>query len=131
MYVILKWSCFLPFPQHGADVNLQDNWGVTPMYLAACSGQIECIRLLVQAGADITYKNKKTGASPKRLVSQTALISWIESCCQQPRSLKHLSCLHIRTALGHQRLEAIGVFDLPPPLKCYLMYEDLVLQEGL
>ncbi|CAM4698688.1 unnamed protein product, partial [Lepidochelys kempii] len=43
---------------HGADVNLQDNWGVTPIYLAACSGQIECIRLLVQAGADITYKNK-------------------------------------------------------------------------
>ncbi|XP_034632595.1 poly [ADP-ribose] polymerase tankyrase-2-like isoform X1 [Trachemys scripta elegans] len=124
-------DCTLLLIQHGADVNLQDNWGVTPMYLAACSGQIECIRLLVQAGPDITYKNKKTGATPKRLVSQTALISWIESCCRQPRSLKHLSRLRIRTTLGHQRLEAIRGFDLPTPLKRYLMYEDLVLQDGL
>ncbi|XP_054832395.1 ankyrin repeat and SOCS box protein 8-like [Eublepharis macularius] len=124
-------DCTLLLIQHGADVNLQDNWGVTPMYLAACSGQTECIRLLVQAGAYISYRNKRTGAPPKRLVSQPALISWLESCRQQPCSLKHLSRLSIRMALGHRRLQAIRDFDLPPALKQYLMFEDLTLPDKL
>ncbi|CAH2312866.1 ankyrin repeat and SOCS box 2-like isoform X1 [Pelobates cultripes] len=124
-------ECALLLIQHGADVNLQDNWGVTPMYLAACSGQMECIRLLVQAGAEITYKNKKTGLPPKRLASQVAFIAWIESFSHQPRSLKHLSRLKIRSTLGPQRLRTIRTFNLPQSLKCYLMFEDLVLQEGL
>ncbi|XP_078515453.1 ankyrin repeat and SOCS box protein 5-like [Lissotriton helveticus] len=122
-------DCVLLLIQHGADVNLQDNWGVTPMYLAACSGQTECIRLLVLAGADVTYKNKKTGLPPKRLASQTAFISWIETFSRQPRSLKHLSRLAIRDAMGHQRLRTIERFDLPLSLKGYLMFEDLVLQD--
>ncbi|KAH0630340.1 hypothetical protein JD844_013279 [Phrynosoma platyrhinos] len=124
-------DCTLLLIQHGADVNLQDNWGVTPMYLAACSGQTECIQLLVEAGAYISYRNKRTGVPPKRLVSQPALISWMEACRRQPRSLKHLSRLSIRTALGHSRLRAITDFDLPPLLKQYLMFEDLTLPEGL
>nr|XP_033782462.1 serine/threonine-protein phosphatase 6 regulatory ankyrin repeat subunit A-like [Geotrypetes seraphini] len=122
-------DCALLLIQHGADVNLEDNWGVTPMYLAACSGQMESIRLLVQAGADITYKNKKTGSPPKRLASQTALISWIESCSRQPRSLKHLSRLQIRATLGYQRLHTVESFNFPESLKAYLMFEDLALQE--
>ncbi|XP_062825701.1 poly [ADP-ribose] polymerase tankyrase-1 [Anolis carolinensis] len=124
-------DCTLLLIQHGADVNLQDNWGVTPMYLAACSGQTDCIRLLVEAGACISYRNKRTGAPPKRLVSQPALITWMEACRRQPRSLKHLSRLSIRSALGHSRLQAIKDFDLPPLLKQYLMFEDLTLPEGL
>ncbi|XP_075690176.1 transient receptor potential cation channel subfamily A member 1-like [Rhinoderma darwinii] len=124
-------DCALLLIQHGADVNLQDNWGVTPMYLAACSGQLECIRLLVQAGADITYKNKKTGLPPKRLASQVGFIAWIESFSHQPRSLKHLSRLRIRSSLGPQGLRAVRTFNLPQSLKCYLMFEDLVLQESL
>ncbi|CAJ0924919.1 unnamed protein product [Ranitomeya imitator] len=89
----------------------------------------ECIRLLVQAGADITYKNKKTGLPPKRLASQVGFIAWIESFSHQPRSLKHLSRLRIRSSLGPQRLRAVRTFNLPQSLKCYLLFEDLVLQE--
>ncbi|XP_020664473.1 transient receptor potential cation channel subfamily A member 1 [Pogona vitticeps] len=122
-------DCTLLLIQHGADVNLQDNWGVTPMYLAACSGQTECIRLLVQAGACISYRNKRTGVPPKRLVAQPALIAWMEACRRQPPSLKHLSRLSVRTALGHRRLRAIRDFDLPPVLKQYLMFEDLTLPD--
>lgn len=79
----------------------------------------------------LCFLPQRTGAPPKRLVSQPALISWMESCRHQPSSLKHLSRLSIRTALGHRRLHAIRDFDLPPPLKQYLMFEDLILTDKL
>uniref|UniRef100_A0A803T3U4 SOCS box domain-containing protein n=1 Tax=Anolis carolinensis TaxID=28377 RepID=A0A803T3U4_ANOCA len=79
----------------------------------------------------LPHRWQRTGAPPKRLVSQPALITWMEACRRQPRSLKHLSRLSIRSALGHSRLQAIKDFDLPPLLKQYLMFEDLTLPEGL
>nr|XP_006006326.1 PREDICTED: ankyrin repeat domain-containing protein 10-like [Latimeria chalumnae] len=124
-------ECALLLIQYGANVNLSDNWGVTPMYLAACSGQIECIQLLVRAGAKITYRNKKTGEAPKQLASKTVLLSWIENHRKQPQSLKHISRLQIRETLGHHRLGAIRTFTIPVPLQRYLMFEDLILEESL
>ena len=44
--------------QYGADVNRSDHWGVTPMYLAATNAQLEVIRYLIVAGAQLTYRNK-------------------------------------------------------------------------
>jgi len=38
-------------------VNATDNWGVTPMYLAASSGQLDVIQYLIAAGARLSYKN--------------------------------------------------------------------------
>ena len=73
---------------------------------------------------------QRTGVPPKRLVAQPALIAWMEACRRQPPSLKHLSRLSVRTALGHRRLRAIRDFDLPPVLKQYLMFEDLTLPDG-
>nr|XP_020664474.1 serine/threonine-protein phosphatase 6 regulatory ankyrin repeat subunit C-like isoform X2 [Pogona vitticeps]XP_020664475.1 serine/threonine-protein phosphatase 6 regulatory ankyrin repeat subunit C-like isoform X2 [Pogona vitticeps]XP_020664476.1 serine/threonine-protein phosphatase 6 regulatory ankyrin repeat subunit C-like isoform X2 [Pogona vitticeps] len=73
-------DCTLLLIQHGADVNLQDNWGVTPMYLAACSGQTECIRLLVQAGACISYRNKAVTRC---------------NCCREPACFPEPSYLHL------------------------------------
>ncbi|XP_028680808.1 ankyrin repeat and SOCS box protein 7-like [Erpetoichthys calabaricus] len=122
-------ECALLLIQHGANIDLPDIWGVTPMYLAACSGQTECIQLLVQAGAKITYRNKKTGEAPKQLASKTALISWIESYHKEPRSLKHICRMKIRGALGHRRIRALHSFDIPRSLKDYLMFEDLQLQD--
>ncbi len=46
------------FSQFGADVNRADHWGVTPMYLAATNAQLNVIRNLIAAGAELTYKNK-------------------------------------------------------------------------
>ncbi|CAG2198679.1 unnamed protein product [Mytilus edulis] len=45
--VSLYPECALLLIKHGADVNLADNWGVTPMYLAATSGQIEVMKYLL------------------------------------------------------------------------------------
>lgn len=38
-------------------MNATDNWGVTPMYLAASSGQVDVIQYLIAAGAKLSFKN--------------------------------------------------------------------------
>jgi len=40
--------------EHGADVNLRDYWGYTPLHYAASRGDNEMIRYLVSKGADVT-----------------------------------------------------------------------------
>lgn len=39
-------------------MNCSDNWGVTPMYLAASSGLLLVVHFLIVAGAKLTYRNK-------------------------------------------------------------------------
>ncbi|XP_067855198.1 ankyrin repeat and SOCS box protein 13-like [Heptranchias perlo] len=123
-------DCALLLIQNGADVDLPDNWGVTPMYLAACSGQLDCLRLLVLAGAKITYKNKNTGEAPKQLASKTAFLSWIDGYQKNPLSLKQTCRLKIRKFVGYRRLHAIRTIDIPQSLKNYLMFEDLMLYDS-
>lgn len=40
--------------EHGADVNLRDSWGYTPLHYAAARGDNDLIRYLVSQGADVT-----------------------------------------------------------------------------
>jgi ankyrin repeat protein len=57
IYLANNSSLHSLYKQNGADVNISDNWGVTPMHLAASSGQIDVIRYLVAAGAQLSFKN--------------------------------------------------------------------------
>ncbi|XP_036390313.1 ankyrin repeat, PH and SEC7 domain containing protein secG-like [Megalops cyprinoides] len=124
-------ECALVLIQHGADVDLPDIWGVTPMYLAACSGQIECIHLLVQAGAKINYKNKKTGEAPKQLSSRPALLAWLERLVREPHSLKHQCRRVVRHALGPARIPALCTLHIPLSLRDYLMFQDLHIPDTM
>ena len=36
---------------HGADVNAQDGYGLTPLHLATCYGYLEVLDLLLKSGA--------------------------------------------------------------------------------
>ena len=58
MDIIKVTGSNLYFSQFGADVNRADHWGVTPMYLAATNAQLDVIRNLILAGAELAYKNK-------------------------------------------------------------------------
>lgn len=40
--------------EHGADVNLRDSWGYTPMHYAAARGDNDLVRYLVSRGGDVT-----------------------------------------------------------------------------
>ncbi len=44
--------------EHGADVNLPDFWGYTPLHYAAIRGDNDLIRYLVSKGADVTAKTR-------------------------------------------------------------------------
>ncbi|XP_078269947.1 ankyrin repeat and SOCS box protein 5-like isoform X2 [Rhinoraja longicauda] len=122
-------DCALLLMQNGADVDLPDNWGVTPMYLAACSGQLDCLRLLVLSGAKITYRNKNTGEAPKQLASKTNFLSWIDGYQRNPPSLKQTCRLKIREFVGYRRLQTIRTFHIPQSLKNYLMFKNLTLDD--
>ena len=43
----------------GADMNLCDTWGRTPLHIAAARGDTEMVKLLLEAGADLNYRNNK------------------------------------------------------------------------
>lgn len=43
----------------GAMVNVADNRGWTPLHVAAAGGNMEAVRILLEAGADRTIKNKR------------------------------------------------------------------------
>ncbi len=47
----------------GADVNLKDNWGRTPLHYAAMGGHKEIAELLITNGANINKKNDE-GKTP-------------------------------------------------------------------
>lgn len=49
--------------EHGADVNVPDSWGYTPLHYAAIRGDLEMIRYLVDLGADVAALTR-LGMSP-------------------------------------------------------------------
>lgn len=49
--------------QYGADVNLQDRIGLTPLYHAASAGNMAVVRLLLDNGADVNATNE-IGVTP-------------------------------------------------------------------
>ena len=61
-------NAFLPAVQflveeHGADVNIKDAWGYTPLHYAAVRGGDDLIQYLVDKGADVTTPSR-LGQSP-------------------------------------------------------------------
>ncbi len=58
----------------GADVGSIDDGGNTPLVFAAYNGEVECIRLLLAAGADPTKKNER--GDDARDAAEQHLTSW-------------------------------------------------------
>jgi ankyrin repeat protein len=54
----------------GADVNVINKYGVTPLFMAAQNGHLEIVILLLKAGADVNIANKESGISPLWIASQ-------------------------------------------------------------
>ena len=47
----------------GCDINLADNSGITPLYMAAQDGKDACVQMLIDYNADI-HKARKNGMMP-------------------------------------------------------------------
>ena len=61
----------------GADLNLANNEGTTPVFIAAQNGNIPMMEALVKLGADINIYNK-CGATPLFIVSQNGCKKSVE-----------------------------------------------------
>ena len=54
----------------GADKEVRDDWGMTPLQKAAREGHTEIVNLLVNAGADITKEKDFVVGTPLHLAAQ-------------------------------------------------------------
>lgn len=127
--------------QHGADVNMADNWGVTPMYLAATNAQIEVIKHLIMAGASLTHKNmvsspvvcanyctiffQKTGDLPKQLASHKEFLSYLQRLERNPRSLQELCRIRLRKSLGEHPQTPVLRLGLPSSMCNYVALQQV------
>lgn len=118
--VSLYPECALALIKSGADVNLADNWGVTPMYLAASSGQIEVIQYLLCAGAQLSFRNLKTGEIPRELKNHPEFCDALLEMSKNPISLQQLCRICVRGQLQERPVPKIEQLNLPKQLKDYL-----------
>ncbi|XP_014663141.1 PREDICTED: putative ankyrin repeat protein RF_0381 [Priapulus caudatus] len=49
---------------HGADANATDSYGWTSLHIAVCSGRLDIVRLLLEAGADPSVADTESGMTP-------------------------------------------------------------------
>ncbi|XP_069101725.1 ankyrin repeat domain-containing protein 10-like [Argopecten irradians] len=117
-------DCALLLIQHGANVNQVDNWGMTPMYLAASSGQLEVIKYLLAAGAKPSYKNKKTGDIPKQLGVHKQFCDWLLKLSKNPPSLQQLCRIKVREGLGESLVLKMNTLNMPTKIKDYILLDE-------
>ncbi|XP_064607505.1 ankyrin repeat, PH and SEC7 domain containing protein secG-like [Liolophura sinensis] len=118
-------DCAALLIKHGADVNCSDNWGVTPMYLAASSGLLLVVHFLIVAGAKLTYRNKKTGELPKQLSGYKGFCQYLTALSRNPSTLQQQCRVVIRRHIGEHPIPKIKQLCLPRQLKEDLMLADL------
>ena len=67
--------------EFGADVNLPNSEGLTPLELAASRGHCDVVRLLVQAGACLVAKDKKSsGLIQAAAEGHMNVVAYLLSC---------------------------------------------------
>jgi ankyrin repeat protein len=78
--------------EKGQDVNAADNYGITPLMVAANLGDLEVVKYLVSKGADLSAHDlgKKNdgafGSSVEPLMPVTTRSAWGHSCPTTPSS---------------------------------------------
>lgn len=106
----------------GADVNAVGGDGKTPLRVAAESGAIELVRILVSAGADLNLDAWiLSGEWPPSVLGDAEFCTWLHSeASSQTSSLMRLCKIVIRKSIGKKIHEKISELPIPSALQLYL-----------
>jgi ankyrin repeat protein len=76
----------------GADINLLDELGRSPLFAASCKGECDVVKCLLSSGADI---NLRDAQCPDKDASNNGdLPSWSHKLISAPELSKHLTTSH-------------------------------------
>ncbi|XP_054863752.1 ankyrin repeat domain-containing protein 53 isoform X2 [Amphiprion ocellaris] len=85
-------ACLRYLLEHKADVNATDDSGQTPLHLAASEGLLDCVEMLVEAGADVLLKDS-IGLMPldfARIWCHRTVARYLKSCMWQVEKKKEM-----------------------------------------
>jgi hypothetical protein len=87
----------------GADLNIPDKYGQTPVWMATAGGNVEAIRILFELGADISIPNKKATATVKLSASSRCKTTYYcSAACQKQDWKQHKQTFETFAAAADQ-----------------------------
>eukprot|EP00798_Chlamydomonas_sp_ICE-L_P029965 gene29965-biopygen11725 len=99
-------ECVRALLANGAEVNIQDKYGYSPLHSAAMNGHVECIKTLLDCGAEVNIQDK-VGSSPMHCAAWEGRMECIKTLLASG-AMVTIQNIHGHTALdialqqGHQ-----------------------------
>ncbi|XP_041635984.1 ankyrin repeat domain-containing protein 53 isoform X2 [Cheilinus undulatus] len=107
-------SCVRHLLEHGADVHVTTNSGVTPLHLASSEGLLDCVKILLQAGADVLAQDSM-GLTPldfARIFCHRKVARYLRSFIWQRDKDKELRERMLVQALYRDLVDMVKLNDL-------------------
>nr|XP_046236197.1 ankyrin repeat domain-containing protein 53 [Scatophagus argus] len=107
-------SCLRYLLEHGADIDVTTDSGMTPLHLAASEGLLDCTEILVQAGADVSARdsNGHTPLDLARIWCCRKVARYLRSCAWQEDKKKEMQERKLVQALYCDLVDMAKLNDL-------------------
>ncbi len=84
---------------NGANTNVKDEYGNTPLHYASSEGQLELVKYLINKGADIHAKNNDR-CTPLRLAYNAPIVGVIYGIFGKDTNYGHLEVVNYLKSVG-------------------------------
>ena len=103
----------------GADLNLKDHFGLSPLHYSALKWHLDCLRELINASADIHAKNQR-GDIPLHIAISSGYLDCVQSLLESGASPSLLNLNHQTAkdlAASHDHRECVKLIPHFDPIK--------------